>query len=232
MFWQEDDETPEELRVDDVVDLSFSLSCKQLPVDHAHALSTAIQEELPWLTDEPKAALHLIHVAGSQNGWMRPDHSPDELIHLSRRTKLTLRIPKERISDAEQLCGRTIDIAGNPLTLGKAQKRDLSKLGTIFSRFIVCDRHEDEEAFLQRMSTELGSMGIRIRKALCGKETELHTPDGPLLTRSLMLAELPTEESLKLQQRGVGSHRLMGCGIFIPHKGIEAINKNSDDETP
>jgi CRISPR/Cas system CSM-associated protein Csm4 (group 5 of RAMP superfamily) len=40
-----------------------------------------------------------------------------------------------------------------------------------------------------------------------------------------MLADLKPEESLRLQQQGLGPHRLMGCGIFIPHKGIDAVHK-------
>ena len=230
MFWQEDESSNLVVSPEDVLDLIFNIECKQLPVDHAHALSEAIKAKLPWLEQEPLAAIHPIHVAGSQNGWIRADHSPDELIHLSKRTKFTLRIPKERKADAKQLTGKTLDIAGNCLKIGQPKEKPLSTMGTIFSRFIVCKADESEEEFLHRMVEELGQMGVRIRKALCGTETELHTPEGPLLTRSLMLADLPTEESIRLQQQGIGEHRLMGCGIFIPHKGIEAIKKTTDDE--
>ena len=55
------------------------------------------------------------------------------------------------------------------------------------------------------------------------------TPEVSLLTRSLMLADLTLEESLRLQQQGLGTHRHMGCGIFIPHKGIDAVKKLDDD---
>jgi hypothetical protein len=68
-------------------------------------------------------------------------------------------------------------------------------------------------------------MDIRVRKALCGKTTALAAPDGPIETRSLMLADLTPEESLRLQQQGLGPHRAMGCGLFIPHKGIAAVHK-------
>ena len=230
MFWQDDDNIQPQTSADAVLDLSFSIQCRRLPVDHAYALSHALQQALPWLAEEPQAAIHLIHVAGSQNGWMRPDHGTGELIHLSHRTKLSLRIPKTRLQDALQLSGEVLDIAGNRLQINKAQQKPLSMLGTLFSRHVACDREQSEELFLQLVSEELIAMGVRIRKALCGKEIELHTPTGPLFTRSLMLAELSAEESMRLQHRGLGSQRLMGCGIFIPHKGIEAVNKSTDDE--
>ena len=231
MFWQEEESHQPETFPDDVIDLVFNLECKQIPVDHVYALSQAIRKELPWLEQEPMAAIHVIHVAGSQNGWNRPDHSPDKMIHLSKRTKFTLRIPKERKADAEQLSGKSLDIAGNCLTIGKSKEKLLSKMGTIFSRFIVSNPDESEEEFMHRMVEELGRIDVRVRKALCGTKTELHTPNGPLLTRSLMLADLTMDESIRLQQQGIGEHRLMGCGIFIPHKGIEAIKKTTDDES-
>ena len=61
----------------------------------------------------------------------------------------------------------------------------------------------------------------------CGKMTLLTTPSGMLRTRSLMLSDLSTGESVRLQQQGLGPHGKMGCGIFIPHKGIESVGKTT-----
>jgi hypothetical protein len=44
-----------------------------------------------------------------------------------------------------------------------------------------------------------------------------------------MLADLTAEESVRLQEQGLGPLRQMGCGIFIPHKGIDAVKKAEDD---
>ncbi len=54
-------------------------------------------------------------------------------------------------------------------------------------------------------------------------------PGGPIQTRSIMIADLRAEESVRLQQEGIGPMRHMGCGIFIPHKGIDAVKKAEDD---
>ena len=101
-MWEEETSDKQPTHSERVVDLAFRISCDCLPVDHTSALSDAIGTLLPWFEDEPLAGLHLIHVAGSQNGWMRPEE-PDELLHLSRRTRLTIRIPIDRVSDAQQL---------------------------------------------------------------------------------------------------------------------------------
>ena len=229
MFWEEQGEQRAPAQPLDTIDLLFSIDCRELPVDHAHELSAAVLLALPWLAEEPRAAVHLIHVAGSQNGWERPSEEDGQKLCLSKRTKFTLRVPLERLEQAQQLTGTSLDIGGHPLRVGKSKTRPLSRLGTIFSRYVVCQPGEDEDAFLQRVAGELRPQGITMRKALCGKETRLQTPGGPLHTRSLLLADLNPEDSLQLQRFGLGPHRLMGCGIFLPHKGIEAVKKLEDD---
>ena len=94
MFWQE--KTPDKpYRVpDDIVDLAFRIDCRCLPLEHAHALSVALHEALPWLEDESRAGIHLIHGAESGNGWMRPEDPQSEVLYVSRRTRMTLRLPK------------------------------------------------------------------------------------------------------------------------------------------
>lgn len=232
MFWEEDDQ-PQEFQVpDDVVDLAFSIQCRELPVDHLHALGSALCEAAPVLTEDPRVAIHEIHLAGSQNGWERPDPRLGQKLMLSRRTKLHIRVPSELHEQVEQaLDGITIDVAGHPLTIGKAKVKKLSRQGTIFARHIVLEPGEeaDENAFLLRLAKELQRRGIRVKKALCGITQEIATPEGPLKTRSLLLADLSSEDSVRLQQEGLGSHRHFGCGIFVPHKGIDPV-KTAEDE--
>lgn len=228
MYWQEDHtDRPFEVP-DDILDVLFAIECKRLPVDHAHALSTALRGLVPWLDAEPGAAVHSIHVAGSQNGWERPEHGGDQYLIPSRRTKLIIRIPKGRLADLEgALCGATLDLAGCPLTVGPAKTRTLSKEATLFARQVVSRPGDDEDAFLAWAVTELSALGVAVRKAVCGKELLFETPAGPIRTRSLMLADLSPEEAVRLQQVGLGPRRDLGCGIFIPHKGIDSAKKGS-----
>ena len=223
MYWEEDTKTTNAV-TDDIVDVVFGISCRVLPVDHADALSKALRKELSWLDDEPHAAVHTIHVAASGNGWYRPD-SPDQMLHPSRRTKLSLRIPRHRIDDVKSLTGKTLDIDGNALTIKEMTQKSLSDITTVFSRYIVVESAKDEMEFLNEIVASLKEMGIKPKKMLCGKEDKLRIDDGELTTRSLMIADLTMEESLLLQQQGLGSHRLMGCGIFLPHKDINEIGE-------
>jgi len=231
MFWQ-DEKRPADFAVpDDVVDVVFSVDCRELPVDHAHSLSTAIRRAAPWISEQAEIGVHTVHVAGSQNGWERPAHGTETRLLLSKRTKLTIRAPKHAVDRlSHDLCGAALDVDGCPLKIREARTRLLSKQGTLRARYVVAESvDESDEAFLSRMARELGALGIRVRRALCGRTNLLMTPAGPIATRSLMLADLSPDESVLLQRRGLGPLRQMGCGIFIPHKGIDSVRGAEDD---
>lgn len=226
MFWQEDDSEKEFKVPDDVVDVRFAIDCRRIPVDHAYALSNAIEKAIPWVTEEANVAVHTIHVAGSQNGWERPPHEANSLLMVSRRTKLVIRIPKHRIDDLRRgLDGLTLDVGGCDVRVGAGNVRSLSTEATLLARYVATDADHSESEFLAWAADQLGGMGIRLRKALCGKATSLATPAGAIPARSLLLADLAPQESVRLQQVGLGPHRIMGCGVFIPHKGVEAVRK-------
>ncbi len=224
-FWTEDkDRQVQNTISDEVMDFVFTINCKCLPYEHMYALYQALQQVLPWLEEEKLAAIHPIYGAESGNGWLRPEGDPDELMFISRRQKLVLRMPKTRQAAIEELAGQTLDIGGHTLTLGKVEARLLSDSPIIFARFVVSDEGLDETAFLEQTVSQVQELGIQIRKMLAGKERQIITPKGILHTRSLMLADLQQEESVRLQQYGLGTHRQLGCGLFLPQKGIKPVN--------
>ena len=229
MYWDEDDKRTQTYVVpDDIVDLAFAISCRCLPLDHAHTLSSALCEALPWLAHEPGAGVHLIHGAESGNGWYRPEDPERDVLYLSRRTRMILRLPKARVADARALDGRELDVAGYALHIGEATVRSLSTLPTLFARYVVADTAQGEEGFLEDSAAQLREAGIPVRKLLCGRSHPLRTPEGAIFTRSLMVADLDAEQSVRLQQRGLGRRRVMGCGLFIPHKGITPVRSDEN----
>jgi CRISPR-associated protein Cas6 len=234
MFWEEEkDEHSPYVVPDDVVDLVYSINCRCLPLDHAYSLSAAMRGALPWIDEEPRAGIHLIHGAESGNGWMRPEDTDNALLHLSRRSRMTLRVPKHRIEDARALTGQSLDIDGHTLEVGPSRVKLFSTLPTQFARYVVVPdgiSHEDEAAFMAAAMEQLRSLDIKVRKMLCGLAHAIGHPGGDVYTRSLMLADLEVDAAVSLQQHGIGSHRKMGCGLFMPHKGIKAVHEMSADK--
>lgn len=224
MYWEENSTDNSNSVSDDIVDVVFGISCRTLPVDHAYSLSSAVKNELDWLETEPGVGVHAIHVAASGNGWYRPDDS-SQLLYPSKRTKLTMRVPKQRVDDARNLIGKTLSVDGNDLTINNMSEKKLSDIATIFSRYIVVESASDETEFMNEIIGALNALGVRPKKMLCGKETQVAFEDSVLLTRSLMIADLTSDDSILLQQKGLGSHRWMGCGIFLPHKDVNEIGE-------
>jgi len=145
MYWQEDNKKDDVSTSDKVVDLSYRIDCKQIPTCHAWELSQALYEVLPWIKGEPEVGVHQIHGATSGNGWERP---PDgELIHLSKRTRMQLRVPASRIDEANELAGKVLDVGGCSVAVGKMTSKLIDPSATIFARYIVTPNGLDEDAF-------------------------------------------------------------------------------------
>jgi CRISPR-associated protein Cas6 len=228
MFWQDDDKKDVVSTSEKVVDLSYKIDCKQIPTCHAWELSQALYEALPWVKEEPEVGIHQIHGATSGNGWERP---PDgELIHLSKRTRMHLRVPVSRVDDAEELVDQTLKVAGHSVAVGKMTTKHIDPFATIFSRYIVSPAEMTEDEFLQWVVDGLKERDIQIKKLLCGIGHEFDANGEKIVTRSLMIADLDKLTSMALQEIGIGPHRHYGCGIFLPHKGIKAVGDTEDNE--
>lgn len=210
-------------------DVVFKLECQRLPVDHAAELASSICALVPWLRDQPMAGIHAIHVAGSQNGWSRPDAHSGEWLELSRRTRLRIRVPVDFTSQLiAELSNKPIYIADQQLQILNANIKALSAAATLFSRYTFFNesdsQQESEDKFLSRVIDICESVGFTPNKLMCGRTQTIQTLDGPLHTRSVLLADVPMHHSLRLQDAGIGDHQLLGCGILIPHKDTSPVN--------
>jgi len=229
MRWNDEKSVREPTRHAQVLDISFRIYCPQLPVEHAWDLSQELLTVLPWLAEEPLAGMHMVHVSESAHGWNRPDAASGDLLQLPRRTRLLLRIPAARGDAAAALQGKTLSVGGYPMTVGESKTRALEPSATLLSRHVVSGEAEDEDAFSDRIVTEIEDRGIGVRKLVCGRTHRVHTPDRSLLTRSVLLADLAPPDAMQLQQVGVGPGRTLGCGLFIAHKGIDAVGSPAEE---
>ena len=227
-YWTESESNAATMPAPSVIDCVFRIEGRQIPADHAWALSRELQKILPWLAAEPQAGIHLIHGAQSSHGWQRPED--DGIMELSGRTRLVIRIPTSRIDDATKLTGSRLDLAGYPLLVHGFRSRPLTHLSTVLAHYVrLSSANETEDAFLDASAEALAALSIRPKKMICGRLRYLTMPDSRVPTRSLLLAELSRHDSITIQTQGIGVDRLFGCGIFVPSKSISAVHQ-SDDE--
>ena len=226
MLWQDEPKKQEYVVPYNVVDLVFKIDCKQVPTSHAQALSSALYTLLPWLKTEPELGVHQIHGATTGNGWERP--ADGDLICLSKRSRMSLRVPKQRIDDVAELVGKSFDIAGNTIKIGDFSIKPLLPQAVVFARYVAMPHGMEENEFIHWVADLLAERDIEVRKMLCGMGHNIATDEGEVSTRSLMIADIDKPTSIQLQEQGVGPLRHLGCGIFLPHKGIRAVGEEED----
>lgn len=227
MFWREDKPADDLYRVpDDVIDLVFKIRGRRLDIDHAHALTEALQRHLNEDTCA-RIGVHGIWLAGSGNGWNRPEQIDAEL-PLSRRARLIIRVRRDDSEAVTQITDQTLQLGSQAVEIGTSSIRKLSSMSTMYARAIRCDRTQSEDDFLRGVAAELEAMGISVSKMICGKSGAIRTADETIFTRALMVADLKPEEAVRLQQQGVGAGRLLGCGLFVAHRGIDAVYEIQD----
>ena len=193
----------------DMIDVAFALEGHALPHEHRFALADALQAALPWLAAEPRAGVHRLNVVRGGGA--------DDLV--SRRTRLTLRVPRERADAAGALAGLVMQLGAHRLRAGRAKARELLPHGTLYAELVATDS-EDESAFLADVQRQLAALAVRAQP-ICGRWQ--FAEQGRLLGCSLMLTGLDTAQSLVLLQQGLGPHRRLGCGLFVPHRSAAAV---------
>ena len=219
MFWQDEAEAETEPAVpQDIFDLMFKISGTRLATDHAFALSVALRDILGSEICQ-RIGVHQIRMAESGNGWTRPQDS----MVLARRARLVIRVSQSDHAALLALVDQTLTLAGHAIEVGNSSVRKLSTLDTLFAHALVCDATQSEQEFLAQVALGMDALGISVKKMICGSSGLIRSDASELFTRSLLVASLKAEESIALQRAGLGDHQLLGCGIFVPHKGIDAV---------
>ncbi len=202
------------LAASSVVDMAFALRGAHLARDHRLALADALAAALPWLASEPRAAVHAVKLV----------HGAGDPALLSARSRLVVRVPRERADAmAGALAGRTLTVAGESVELGAATLRELLPHSTLYAPFVDAGS-ADEAAFLEAVGAELAALGVACHR-VCGREQQLRGPQRLLHGYSLLLHGLGAAASLRVLEQGLGEHRLMGCGVFVPHKTAAAVGE-------
>ncbi len=198
----------------EIIDLVFELRGQAIELDYADRLYRVLASRLDWLEDEALAGVHPL--AGVSAG--------DRELYLTRRARMTLRIPRHRRADAEHLIGATLDLGGE-VEIGAASEKPLWPARVLYSSFVAVGE-TDEQRFLAACRAHLAEIGLGAFPAgqvVCGKARRARIGSGELHGFSLMLHGLDSDDSMALQRVGLGDERKRGCGIFVPHKAVATV---------
>jgi CRISPR-associated protein Cas6 len=205
---------------EDMVDMQFALLGRVIIADYADALCAAVEQVLPWLAGDSPAGIHpLSSLSPGEGGW-----------YLSRRSRLTLRLPREQVAAAKALTGTELALAGNVIEVGEGTVRELEHAPVLYCKFVAFESANAagktiaEDDFMSACRAHFAALEKR-PEIICGKARRANTTRGLLSGFSLLVSGIGSEANLQLQRHGLGLERKRGCGIFIPHKSFAAMAK-------
>lgn len=220
MFWQENINEEHFTVPEDIVDVLLKITAEKIPNHYPQTLASQLISVFPWLQ---KCAIHPIYLPKTGNGW-QVDVNAD-FFYPSKRTKLILRVPQEKVIELEKIKQLKLNLNECPLIIDSfIKQKKLSDSTILFSHGIVAPEEISEDDFLQYCYQELRKLDIQPKKMLVGLSHHFTTKSCILHTRSLMLANLSKQQSVLLQEKGIGDYQALGCGIFVPQKGINEVS--------
>jgi CRISPR-associated protein Cas6 len=195
-----------------VVDIAFDVGGTSLPVEHASPLLHAVEARLPWFAGEALAGIHPLRAVPTSYG----------VVLLAQRAKLVLRLSEARLPDALLLQDAELDVDGSPLRIGAGNVRML-RPSTTLSAHRVATASDDDAAFEAEIGRALQQMGIACR-FISGRRRRGLVGGREISGFALALHGLGPGDSLRIQCEGIGEHRRLGWGVFVPAKAIVAAD--------
>jgi len=211
------------------IDLAFRLTGTQpLPADHGYTLYGAISGLLPEAHRENGIAIHPIRgrIVGHRQ------------MMLTEFSRLTLRVPDDRIADFLSLAGKPLRIGETSLRVGVPEVRPLHPAPALRSRLVTIKlkvvsempKDRDEESrrlFKDSVRRKLDALGVSSEvKITIGKRHALQIKHKEVVGYEVIVNGLDALESVTIQENGppdnphIGFARQhMGCGVFVSVSG-------------
>lgn len=201
-----------------MIDLAFQLQGTTIPQDHGYALFGALSRIVPAIHGNKRIGVHPI----------RGIHTAPGRLTLVPGSRLRLRLPSEEIAPYLALAGSSLDLDGSRLRVGVPRAETLVPAPNLTSRLVIYPRITDPEQVLDSARKQLDYHQIAAQPALIpstdprseGQPTRrvLRIKGRKIIGYAIQVIGLTAEESIKLQEVGLGGRRRFGCGVFVPTK--------------
>jgi CRISPR-associated protein Cas6 len=202
------------------IDLVFALTGETIPIDHAYRLYGALSSLIP--------AIH----AGELPARFAPIVGLREKARLLRLTKhsvLRLRLPSDQIHHVLCLSGHSLRIGEANVRVAAPRIMSLEPAPIVRARMVTFKHSLEADYFLETARKQLAKRGIAGEPILpvfaadhprAGQSLRkvLRIKDRAIVGYSLVVQGLSAEESLRLQEEGLGGRSRLSCGFFLPDK--------------
>lgn len=204
---------PESLSSSVACDVVFPVVGAVIPGDHVYQIFAAICGLEPRVRAIPELAVDRILDTLPLYGGR---------VTLTRKAKLRIRTPVAEISLVVPLAGKALRIHDAMIRLGAPRIYRLRPHDRLFSWLVTIKGFTNPDTFLEAVQRQLRDRKIET-SARVGHRTVLTVRGARIVGFPVLCSALPAQDSLRLQECGIGGRRHVGAGIFAPvSAGFEA----------
>lgn len=211
-----------------MVELSFPVRGTSLPVDNGFIVYQAVARSVPWVGEQAQVGLAIVPIQGNPHRGF---------LDLTPGSRLAFRLAAGDVPRLSPLAGQCLVFGNVTLILGEPTESDLRPASSLASAFVVAEgcRHSDEvQEWLAQQFRALYIGAVPALRPKRFKEQSATARSGtscPYVRRFQQVGEtsvvgwevqvrgLTPQESLRLQEIGIGPGRRYGCGVFVPDPG-------------
>jgi len=199
-----------------------------LPYDNGYRLYQAVAGVVPWVREPAQVDLAIVPIQGTSHGGF---------VHLTRVSRLRFRLNAGDVAMLLPLAEQHLVIDAATLRLGRPVEFRLRPAPGLMSLFVVAEHSRHSDEFLEWVKEQFRALDIRAvpalrrqrnRASVSPTEENRRSFDSPYARHHRQIGDnsvvgwevqvfgLTPEESVRLQEHGVGPGRRYGCGVFVP----------------
>jgi CRISPR-associated protein Cas6 len=124
------------------------------------------------------------------------------------------------------LAGKALDVVGTSVRLGPPTVFPLEPAAILQSPLVTFKHGEEPDSFLKTAHEKLAALEIagkpEVRVFAGGpragepRRRVIRLKEQKIIGYALVVSELTADESIRLQEQGIGGRTRMGCGFFMP----------------
>lgn len=201
------------------VDILFPLrGSTHIPADHGYHFYSAASKKLDWLHGDRETAVITARGPRMQNHLL-----------IRRGSRVGLRTDIQNLASVQELCGQVIQLGEVQVRLGfptiypvrPAQELDATRVNVKLAVRPLWPTGkqnipETEKCTLEAIERQLKELGVSCEVEIRGQDS-IVIKGSKMVCFSMRLKNFASpEQSVIIQERGLGGKRSVGCGVFTP----------------
>jgi CRISPR-associated protein Cas6 len=187
------------------VDLCFSITGKTVSVDHGFDLYSAVSNIVPEFHEADDVGIKLI----------RGRYIGEGLLDIHPNSWLIVRLKTTDTHTYINLAGKTLNLKGHNIQVGVPKTRSIEASSFLYAHLVTTRNGQDQPRFEKEISRQMAELKVKAKYTI-GERKTFTIHDKKVVGYSMTLEELTDENSILIQENGLGGRRKMGCGFFEP----------------